>query len=64
MKHFYVFSINYDTDGEVIEELPVELFVSFDIDDVPVDELDDMISDEITNRTGFCHKGFEFRQLF
>jgi len=62
MKHFHVYSIKYDTDGEVIEDLPVELFI--DIEDGSVDDLDDTLSDEISNRTGFCHKGFEFRQLF
>jgi len=54
---YKVTNITYDTDGENIE-LPETLDI-----DVP-DNINDpyerveYISDEISNITGFCHKGF------
>ena len=55
---YKVTDIVYDTDGENIPDLPQELLIN-----VPDDLLDDsdkveFISDEISNITGFCHKGF------
>ena len=53
---YTITNINYDTDGEIID-LPKKIIV-----DVPSDTLDedieDYLSDEISNITGFCHKGF------
>lgn len=53
---YTITNIDYDTDGEIIE-LPKKIIV-----DVPSDILDedieDYLSDEISNITGFCHKGF------
>lgn len=54
---YKVTNIDYDTDGEEIE-LPTELEI-----DVPTNitdgyEIEEYISDEISNTSGFCHKGF------
>lgn len=38
------------------KNLGFELIVDRDIED---EELDELISDSITDQTGFCHKGFE-----
>jgi hypothetical protein len=52
----YIVVPEYDTDGEKID-LPesLEIEVSDELDNE--DKLE-FISDEISNRTGFCHFGF------
>lgn len=53
---YTVRNIKYDTDGEEID-LPRELEI-----DVPgyieEDDVEEYLSDEISNITGFCHFGF------
>jgi hypothetical protein len=55
---YKVINIEWDTDGEDIS-LPEELsvIVPKDLLDSP-EELDQFISDDISNQTGFCHKGY------
>lgn len=50
-----VVNIKWDTDGyiELLEELPTEIEIPKGITDV------DEISDYISDKVGFCHKGFE-----
>ena len=52
-----VYNIKWDTDGEYVD-LPTELVI-----DIPngEEDLEDYISDEISNVTGFCHFGFEYK---
>lgn len=52
-----VTNIKYDTDGEVID-LPTTLEIN--IPSLEQDDVDNFISDEISNITGFCHLGFDF----
>lgn len=53
-----IYGIAYDTDGEDIA-LPEELVVEVkDHEDV-----EDELSDIISERTGFCHKGFFYEVL-
>lgn len=47
-------NIKWDTDGEVVD-LPTEIEIPNDIKD------EDDISDYITDKTGFCHTGFEIK---
>lgn len=54
-----VFDINYDTDGEKTD-LPQCLYMAF-AERLEDEEMDEMISDEISDVTGFCHKGFQWR---
>jgi hypothetical protein len=54
---YTVTNIDYDTDGEKIN-LPTELSIIVPDDITDGDEIDAYISDEISNITGFCHKGF------
>lgn len=56
IRKYTVTNIKYDTDGEDID-LPTELEIEIP-DDMEDDEIEEYISDEISNRTGFCHKGF------
>ena len=55
-KEYIITNIDYDTDGRKVN-LPKELKIK-----VPVEydgvETEEYISDEISNRTGYCHKGF------
>jgi len=52
-----VFNIVWETDGAPVE-LPTTMTVRVEVDSS--DELDDAVSDAITEATGFCHKGFEY----
>lgn len=50
--------IDWDTDGEQVD-LPSELIV-----DVLGEEIDQAVSDAVSDATGFCHFGFTFRPFF
>jgi len=54
MATYVVHNIKYDTDGQTID-LPDSLEI-----EVPDDEecIEEYLSNEISNRTGFCHFGF------
>lgn len=51
-------NIDWDTDGEVIEELPKEVTFEMDYDDDYGAELDQDAADELTDRYGFCINTF------
>jgi hypothetical protein len=55
--NYKVTNIEYDTDGEDLG-LPVELNIEVPVDLEDGQEIEEFISDEISNQTGFCHKGF------
>lgn len=59
-RKFTVTNINFDTDGESPEELglPKQMEIEVPEDLEGYEEIEGFISDEITNRTGFCHLGF------
>ena len=57
-----VTNINFDTDGEIIE-LPKQLEIEIPSDIVDEQIINDFVSDEISNITGFCHYGFEMRLI-
>ncbi len=56
-KTYIVTNIKYDTDGDVsiAESLPKTLSITVNDEEEDVQEY---ISDEISNITGFCHMGF------
>lgn len=57
-------NIKWDTDGEEID-LPTELTVEIPNEDfvkMDKEEIDEFISDELSNITGFCHKGFNLNK--
>ena len=59
MKKFIVTDIQYDTDGEKPKpKLPKELEIIVPDDCEGYDEIEQFISDEISNKTGYCHFGF------
>ena len=57
MAKYKATNIKYDTDGEQVD-LPsvIEVEVPNDMEDFF--EIEEFISDEISNQTGFCHNGF------
>lgn len=57
-----VTNIEFDTDGEIVE-LPNQLEIEIPIDIVDKEEIDDFVSDEISNITGFCHYGFQLELI-
>lgn len=56
IKKFEVSNIKWDTDGQKVN-LPKKMTIEIP-DDVQDDEVGDYIEDEISNITGWCHKGF------
>ena len=58
-KKYLVTNIEWDTDGEDVD-LPNELEIILPDDEElnSPEEIEEYISNEITNETGFCHFGF------
>lgn len=58
---YEVTNIKYDTDGEEVD-LPklLNIEVPGGLDE---EEVDEYVSDKISDETGFCHKGFDMRKL-
>jgi hypothetical protein len=57
MKTYVVYNIKYDTDGEDIK-LPDKLEIDIPNDITDIEDIEQILSDEISNITGFCHFGF------
>lgn len=60
-RKYLLTDIEYDTDGRKVK-LPKEIVVDIP-DDVEDDEIQEYLSDEISNRTGYLHKGFSSSKL-
>ena len=62
MKKYAITDIEYDTDDENLTkedlDLPKELVIEVSDEYETDDEIEEYVSDEISNITGFCHKGF------
>jgi len=56
-REFVVRDIEYDTDGEKVDDLPETLTITVP-EDIEADDVEQYLSDEISNQTGFCHYGF------
>ena len=59
MKKYIVIISEYDTDGLSVN-LPHELEIEVPDNMTEPQEIEDFISDEISNMTGYCHKGFTY----
>ena len=57
-----VSNVQFDTDEEEVD-LPIEFEIEIPSDIVEEEEIDDYVSDEISNITGFCHFGFEMELI-
>jgi hypothetical protein len=60
MEEVTVYDIEYDTDGTDVE-LPKELKIIIPDNIIENNERMEFISDEISNITEYCHKGFRIR---
>ena len=56
MAKHVVYNIKYDTDGAKVK-LPDRLEIELP-DDTDPEDVEQLLSDEISNITGFCHFGF------
>lgn len=54
---YTVNNIEYDTDGEEVK-LPKTLKIEVPSHIQGYEDIEEFISDEISNITGYCHKGF------
>lgn len=52
--------IEWDTDGEKIEDLPESLYLQFDDFDDDFD-FDEELSDWLSDKYGWCVSGYEFK---
>jgi hypothetical protein len=57
MKKYTVYNIEYDTDGEDVD-LPEKLEINVPDHITESEDIEQILSDEISNITGFCHFGF------
>jgi hypothetical protein len=57
---YKITDIKYDTDGEEIKSLPLNIEVEIDETDKDLGEIEEELSDAISNITGFCHDGFRY----
>ena len=53
------YNIDYDTDG-FDTDLPTEVVVDVP-SDIHIEEIDEYVSDFISDETGYCHKGFKLK---
>ena len=53
-------NIKWDTDGETIPELPIEIEQEFSFQNYNEEELSDYLCNWLSDTFGFCHFGFDF----
>ena len=66
VKRYRIYNIQWDADGEDMDHLPTHLTSEIEFyNDVNYsdNEITEMISDDITDRIGFCHFGFEYEEI-
>lgn len=54
-----VFGIKWDNDGEDVD-IPTTMNIDIP-DDLDETEINDYLSDEISNIAGWCHHGFQYK---
>lgn len=59
MRIFECSEIEWDTDDQILD-LPRKLKVEINND---IDDIEESLSDQLTNITGFCHKGFDYKEI-
>lgn len=62
MAKYTAHNIKYDTDGAKID-LPAKLEIEIPDHITDKDEIAEIMSDEISNITGFCHFGFSIEEI-
>jgi hypothetical protein len=59
---YQVSNIEFDTD-DIETDLPTNMIIEVDDEITDKDEIEEFISDEISNQTGYCHFGFTINNL-
>lgn len=65
-KRYYVYDIEWDADEKDLNHLPKTLTSEIEIEndkDYNDQDISKMISDDISNRIGFCHYGFKYKEI-
>lgn len=57
----HITDIQWDTDDVLIPELPVEITQDFEFNGSGDAELEDFLSNWLSDTYGFCHYGFRFK---
>ena len=61
---FEVINIQWDSEGKYIEpEMKIEI-PDDELADMDKDEIEERISDELSNESGYCHFGFQILTKF
>ena len=60
MVQIRAFNIQWDTDQEDAGDLNLPTEVTLKFTPEPDEDLEDQISEELSQLTGFCHKGFQY----
>lgn len=55
---YIVSNIQYDTSNRIAKTLPKSIVINVPDDLCTYEEIEEYLSDEISNQTGWCHKGF------
>ena len=57
-------NIEWDTDGDtdILDTLPQRIVIEVPVD-LTGDEIEDHLSDTLSDETGWCHYGFDFQPL-
>ena len=56
---FEIVNIQWDSEGEIIEpKMKIEI-ADNELAEMDRDEIEQYISDELSNQSGYCHFGFE-----
>lgn len=66
-KKFKITNIIWDQDENDDTKLPNEFEIDVDIDDIidfrsPID-ISDWVGEAISNKYGYCHKGFDYKEV-
>ena len=63
MRKFLVTDIEWDTYGYPVD-LPKQMVIESDDEDLlDDDDITEMLMNEITNKTGYCHFGFTYEEI-
>ncbi len=63
IESYRIFNVNWETDGQVIDEIS-DLFVQVEVDaSFTKEDLEEILSDHISNETGWLHNGFNYEQV-
>jgi hypothetical protein len=64
IKSYKVTNIDWDTDGEPVKPFHSECLINIEVSsDITEKELEESISNAITDMSNFCHNGFDYTEI-